>query len=190
MAQATAAENASDTPPNQGRRRNLVLIGFMGTGKSSVGRRVAESLGFQFVDTDQMVIKYAGKSIAQIFADEGEERFRELETEALRRCTLADGQVIATGGGIVTQPRNHGLLQLAGHVVWLTAKPDTVLDRVSRNHDRPLLQTDDPLATIRDLYASRVELYRACAAEEIDTTNLSLEETAHGLSESARIALG
>ncbi len=170
--------------------RNLVLIGFMGTGKTSVGRRVAESLGFEFVDTDQIVVQLAGKSIPEIFARDGEARFREWETEALKRCAEKGGQVIATGGGIVTQGGNHELLHRAGHVVWLKADPETVLSRVARNRERPLLQTADPLATIRDLYASRVELYRACADEEINTTDLTLEETAHGLSESARIALG
>lgn len=170
--------------------RNLVLIGFMGTGKSSVGRRVAESLGFAFVDTDQIVVELAGKSIPRIFATDGEERFREWETEALRRCAEKNSQVIATGGGIVTQPENRELLRRAGHVVWLKADPDVVLRRVARNRDRPLLQTADPLATIRDLFASRVELYRVCADEEINTTDLTLEETAHGLSESARFALG
>lgn len=172
-----------------GPRANVVLIGFMGTGKSSVGRRVAESLGFRFVDTDHLVVELAGKPITQIFEDEGEERFRKLESEALRQCATKSGQVIATGGGIVTQARNHELLRQAGHVVWLKADPDAVLSRVSRNRDRPLLQTEDPLKTIRELYASRVELYRACADEEINTTDLTLEETAHGLSESARIAL-
>ncbi len=184
--QEETTHGAADRAP----RRNLVLIGFMGTGKSSVGRQVAESLGFRFVDTDQLVIRMAGKPIPRIFSEDGEARFRELESEALRQCAGADGQVIATGGGIVTQPGNHELLRQAGHVVWLRARPEVVLNRVSRNRDRPLLQTEDPLATIRDLYASRVELYRACAAEEIDTTHLTLEETAHGLSESARIALG
>ena len=170
-------------------RGNVVLIGFMGTGKSSVGRRVADSLGFRFVDTDQVVIELAGKPITRIFEEDGEERFRELESEALRRCASMEGQVIATGGGIVTQPRNHELLKRAGHVVWLKADPETVLRRVSRNRDRPLLQTEDPLATIRELYTSRVELYRACADEEVNTSDLTLEETAHGLTESARIAL-
>ncbi|MCB1230305.1 MAG: shikimate kinase [Verrucomicrobiae bacterium] len=168
---------------------NVVLIGFMGTGKTSVGRRVADSLGFRFVDTDQLVVELAGKPITKIFAEEGEAHFRELETEALRRCASESGQVIATGGGIVTQPRNRELLHRTGYVVWLKADPETVLQRVSRNRDRPLLQTADPLATIQELYASRVDLYRACADEEINTSDLTLDETAHGLTESARIAL-
>ncbi|MCB1091162.1 MAG: shikimate kinase [Verrucomicrobiae bacterium] len=173
-----------------GRPRNVVLIGFMGTGKSSVGRRVADSLGFEFVDTDHIVTELAGKSIPRIFADDGEERFREWESEALRRCATREGQVIATGGGIVTQPRNHDLLCRAGYVIWLKAAPEIVLRRVARNQERPLLQTEDPLSTIRELLESRLELYRACAQEEVNTTDLTLEETAHGITESARVALG
>lgn len=185
----TAAGNLAK--PGMGRRRdNVVLVGFMGTGKSSVGRKLAESLGFEFIDTDQVVVELAGKSIPQIFEDEGEERFREWESEALARCAGKGRQVIATGGGIVTQERNRALLREAGHVVWLKADPEVVLDRVSRNRNRPLLQTEDPLATIQELYASRIELYRRCADEEVNTSDLTLEETAHGLSESARLALG
>lgn len=172
------------------RRKNVVLVGFMGTGKSSVGRKLAESLGFRFVDTDQRIVERAGKPIPQIFSDEGEEVFRDWESRALAECAAGDRQVIATGGGIVVREQNRDLLRQAGHVVWLKADPEVVLDRVSRNRNRPLLQTEDPMATIRDLLDSRVDLYRACADEEVNTSDLTLEETAHGLTESARIALG
>lgn len=186
-------ETVKGSPANSGsnqRRDNVILVGFMGTGKSSVGRKLAESLGFEFVDTDQVVVELARKTIPQIFEEDGEERFRDWESEALSRCAGKGRQVIATGGGIVTRECNHALLRQAGHVVWLKADPEVVLDRVSRNRNRPLLQTEDPLATIRELYASRVDLYRACADEEVNTSDLTLEETAHGLSESARLALG
>jgi shikimate kinase len=183
----TATKEKPETPAP---RRNVVLIGFMGTGKSSVGRRVADSLGFSFVDTDQIVTDLAGKSIPAIFAEEGEAAFRDWESEALRRCAGSDRQVIATGGGIVTQPRNHELLRQAGYVIWLKASPEIVLRRVARNHDRPLLQTADPLATIRELLDSRLPLYRACAQEEVNTSDLTLDETAHGITESSRVALG
>jgi len=177
----------SDSPATK--RKNLILIGFMGTGKSSVGKRVAASLGFRFVDTDGVVVKMAGKTIPEIFADEGEGRFREFETEALRACVDGDGLVIATGGGIVTRKENRELLQGAGHVVWLKADPETILGRVSRNEERPLVQTDDPLATIRDLLEKREALYRATASEEVNSAELTLDETCHGVTESARVAL-
>ena len=170
--------------------RPIVLIGLMGAGKTSVGRKLADSLGFEFIDTDQVVVEMAGKPIPRIFEEDGEEKFREWESEALSRCAGKGRQVIATGGGIVTQERNQALLRDAGHVVWLKADPEVVLDRVSRNRNRPLLQTEDPLTTIRELYASRIDLYRRCADEEVNTPDLTLEETAHGLTESARLALG
>lgn len=170
--------------------RNVVLIGFMGTGKSSVGRRVADSLGFAFIDTDQIAAELAGKPIPEIFAQDGEGRFREWESEALRRCARLERQVIATGGGIVTRPENRDLLRQAGYVIWLKADPEVVHRRVARNHDRPLLQTPDPQATIRDLLNARLPLYRACAQEEVNTGDLTLEETAHGITESCRVALG
>lgn len=186
-------DNAAARLPGAGapaaRRNNVILTGFMGTGKSSVGRRVAESLGFAFVDTDQIVVELAGKPIPRIFAEDGEDRFREWETEALRSCANRERQVIATGGGIVTQPRNHPILREAGYVFWLKASPEAVLQRVARNRERPLLQTADPLATIRELLDSRIELYRACADEEVNTTELTLEEAAHGITESASVAL-
>lgn len=189
MKSTEAGQAGSERPGKTGPPRNVVLIGFMGTGKSSVGRRVADSLGFIFVDTDQIVVELAGKPIPRIFAEDGEARFREWETEALRRCAARDRQVIATGGGIVTQPRNLDLLRETGYVFWLKATPEAVLQRVARNRDRPLLQTDDPLATIRELLTARAEWYRACAEEEVNTTDLTQEETAHGITESARLAL-
>lgn len=162
----------------------------MGTGKTTVGMRVARSLGFRFVDTDKMIVKEAGKPITQIFADEGEERFRERETEALRRCAAGKNQVISTGGGIVTREANRELLREAGYVIWLRASPETIYERVRRNRGRPLLQTPDPLATIRDLLAARASLYEACADLAVSTDHLSMDETCFGITESALLAMG
>jgi len=169
--------------------RNLILIGFMGTGKTSVGMRVAKSLGWRFVDTDKLIVKQAGKSIPQIFADSGETYFRELETEVLEKCALANGQVISTGGGIVTVARNREILKEAGYVIWLRASPETIYERVKRNRNRPLLQTEDPLATIREMLSVRNELYEATRDLVISTDNLTMEETCYGVTESARLAL-
>lgn len=181
---------AADSENPAAKRRNLILIGFMGTGKSSVGKKVAASLGFRFVDTDEIIVRMAGKSIPEIFEAEGESRFRELETEALRACVDADDLVIATGGGIVTREENRKLLRGAGHVVWLKADPKTIFDRVSRNEERPLVQTEDPLATICDLLEQRETDYRSTASEVVNTAELTLDETCHGITESARVALG
>ena len=159
----------------------------MGTGKSTIGKLSARSLGFTFVDTDHEIEKIAGQSIPQIFEEKGEAYFRELEIETLKNCAETGHQVIATGGGIVTQTENRELLRNAGFVIWLRAKPEAILDRVSRNSNRPLLQTEDPLATIRELLAEREELYESTADIEISTTDLTVEEIVHGVTESARI---
>jgi shikimate kinase len=172
------------------RARNLILIGFMGTGKTSVGQRVAHSLGFRFVDTDKLIVKKAGKPIPKIFEDEGEDAFRRLETEVLRACADGEGQVISTGGGIVTREENRGILRDAGYVIWLRASPEVIYERVRRNRNRPLLQTADPMKTIHDLLDARKDLYEACADLAITTDQLTMEETCFGVTESARLALG
>lgn len=160
----------------------------MGTGKTTVGKRVAASLGFDFADTDERVVALAGMPITQIFARHGEEHFRRLETEALREVLSGEGKVVATGGGIVTRPENVSLLQEGGYVVWLHASVEEIFDRVSRNRERPLLQTENPLETIKNLLAVREPLYRAAADFEVDTGPLTLDETIYGISESVRLA--
>ena len=169
------------------RRQNLILIGFMGSGKTTVGRRVAASLGFEFVDTDDRVVEMAGKPITQIFADQGEAHFRKLESAALKEVLQREHCVVATGGGIVTIPENVALLQEGGYTVWLHAPVDEIFERVSRNRERPLLQTEDPLATIQTLLSKREPLYRSTADFEVDTGPLTLDETVYGLTETALI---
>lgn len=169
--------------------RNLILIGFMGTGKTSVGMRVAKSLGWRFVDTDRLIVRRAGKSIPAIFADSGEEFFRELETEILRKCAAGSGQVISTGGGIVTLERNREILKDAGYVIWLEASPETIHERVKNNRNRPLLRTEDPQTTIRKMLESRRAFYEAACDLRIRTDDLTMEETCYGVTESARLAL-
>lgn len=162
----------------------------MGTGKTSVGMRVARSLGFRFVDTDKLIVKSTGKPIPKLFAESGEDHFRELETETLRQCAEGEGQVISTGGGVVVREENRPILREAGYVVWLRASPETIYERVKRNRNRPLLQTADPLGTIRELLAVREALYESCADLVIKTDQLSMDETCFGVTESARLALG
>lgn len=171
------------------RARNLILVGFMGTGKTSVGMRVAKSLGFSFVDTDQLIVEKAKKPIPKIFEDDGEAAFRQLETEILSECLKQENQVISTGGGIVTIEANRKLLRGSGYTIWLQAGADTIFDRVSRNRNRPLLKTDDPKATIIEMLATRNEFYCDSMDLAIKTDELTLEETCYGVTESARIAL-
>lgn len=162
----------------------------MGTGKTTVGRKVARSLGFKFVDTDQLIVKRAGKSIPAIFEEDGEKAFREIETEVLRECSEKSGQVISTGGGIVTKARNRKLMKSAGFVVWLRASPESIYDRVKRNRNRPLLRTEDPEGTITKLLAERTPKYEQSHDLAISTDGLTLEETCYGVTESARLELG
>lgn len=158
--------------------RNLVLIGFMGSGKSSVGREIARRLGFRFFDTDSIIRHKYGKSIAEIFSAWGEAAFREEEHLVLKGLQKTCGIILATGGGIVTQPRNLPLLRQLGVVIWLTADEQTIWWRVRRNPTRPLLQTGDPREAIKKLSSERAPLYRSVANLTVDSTGLSHSEVA------------
>ena len=153
--------------------RNVILIGFMGSGKSSVGRLLATDLGFQFVDTDAMVVEAAGMQISDLFAQYGEGVFRDYESEALGALFPRDRIVVATGGGIVIRESNRSLLHRLGLVVALTASEEVIFERVSRNNKRPLLQTENPRETISKLLAARAPLYASTADLVIDTTGIS-----------------
>ena len=159
-------------------RENIVLTGFMGSGKSAVGRLIASRLRFQFVDTDQLIVKRAGMPISEIFARQGEEYFRDLETAELESLERLRRSVIATGGGVVVKERNHAILARLGFVVWLTASEEVIFNRVSRNDKRPLLQTEDPRATIREMLAARRPLYEKAAQFTLDTTTFSHDQAA------------
>jgi shikimate kinase len=169
-------------------RENIVLIGFMGSGKSSVGRLLARRLRFQFVDTDQVIVERARMEIPEIFARDGEETFRDLETSALQSLTNLRRCVIATGGGIVIKDGNRALLRELGFVVCLTASEETIFERVARNPKRPLLQTADPQTTVRQMLAVRRPLYEAAAQLTVDSSALSHEEAADAVAAAARQA--
>jgi shikimate kinase len=158
--------------------RNLVLVGFMGSGKSSVGREIARRWGFRFIDTDAAIRQKYGKSIPDIFASFGEPFFRDEENQTLHDLQKTDQAVIATGGGIVLQPRNHPLLRALGVVVWLTASEEVIWERVSRNQNRPLLRTQNPRSTISHLMATRYPLYDSLANITVETSGLTHQEVA------------
>jgi len=157
--------------------RNLVLVGFMGSGKSSVGRILSAMTGFSLVDTDTLAAKEAGMSIPEIFQRHGEEHFRKIETEVLRNLVGRLGLVVATGGGIAVSPENRDLLRQIGPVFWLDAETEQLHQRV-KNSRRPLLQTKNPRQTLEDLYQSREPLYRAVSDTRIDSTRLTHRQTA------------
>ena len=152
---------------------NIVLIGFMGTGKSAIGRALARRMSARFFDTDAEIERQAGCSVAEFFALEGEAAFRALETETLRSLVAQNNpMVVATGGGTPLRPENAALLQELGAIVWLTATPEVILSRVGHAWEsRPLLANyrDDPLTRIEILIAERAPRYQAVAQWEFDT---------------------
>ncbi|MBI4661765.1 MAG: hypothetical protein HY735_23330 [Verrucomicrobia bacterium] len=139
---------------------NLALVGFMGTGKTSVGQFLARMLHFRLVDTDDLIERRAGKPISAIFAEGGETRFRELECAVVGELSRYRRTVIATGGGLVTNPANMASLKTHALVVCLWASPEMIWRRVRHQSHRPLLNTPDPLATIRNLLSERERFYR------------------------------
>ena len=156
--------------------RPIALVGLSGTGKSSVGRALAAQLNCQLLDTDALVVQAAGREIAQIFAAEGEPRFRELETAALRTALDSPPAIVATGGGVVLRPENRSLLCERAIVVWLDA-PTTELVARLRAHDetRPLLQGDDLSARLEALRGARATLYAEVADMHIATDGRAIE---------------
>ena len=159
-------------------RRNIVLTGFMGTGKTAVGRAVARILGREFVDMDALIAARAGKPIPRIFVEDGEEAFRHMERALCRELSIRDGLVIATGGGALVDPDNRALMMKTGIVVCLTASRDEIVRRLNETDAaaRPLLG-DDPGATIDRLLKARRAAYESFPWR-IDTTGLSIEEVA------------
>lgn len=141
-------------------RPNIYLVGFMGTGKSAVGRALAESMGMRLIDVDHAIEREQGKSIPEIFEQEGEPHFRGLERAFIEHGHPAYGCVISCGGGLVVQPSMRALLKSKGVVVALCASPETIYERTKNNPNRPLLQVANPLERIRELLAEREEAYR------------------------------
>jgi shikimate kinase len=165
------------------RAARVILAGFMGTGKTEVGRRLARSLGWTFVDTDTLVEAAAGRSVSAIFAEEGEPAFRAREREAVAHACGLTATVVAVGGGALLDPENRGRLLAAGPVVCLRASPRELVRRLGTARDRPLLNRDgsaseqDRLARIESLLAERTPVY-ALATHAVDTDGLSPDEVA------------
>ncbi|HWB14251.1 MAG TPA: shikimate kinase [Pirellulales bacterium] len=161
---------------------NVVLIGYRGTGKSTVARQLGLEIGWDWVDADVEVELRAGKSIAAIFSDEGEGAFRDLESEVLGSLVARDRTVIAAGGGVVLREANRQQLAGCGHVVWLRASPSAILRRIAACATtagrRPNLTTSGGEAEVVRLLAERTPLYHECADLEIDTEDKSPAEIA------------
>ncbi len=155
----------------------IVLIGFMGTGKSSVGRALAQRTGLPRFDTDQMVMRSFGHSVAEIFANCGEAAFRAAEDQALANVPLYPA-VVVTGGGILLRPANVELVRHLGVVVNLIADFETLIERLQGRSTRPMLHTADPRATTLELLRIRQPLYDTTADVTVDTSSLTHEQVA------------
>ena len=160
---------------------NLFLIGYRGTGKTTVARLLGLKLGWPWVDADVEIELRAGKSIAAIFADDGEAAFRDLESEVLAELAGRSQTVVACGGGVVLRPENRQQLR-RGQVVWLQARPETILARLvldaTTASRRPSLTGASPAAEVAELLARRTPLYEECADLAIDTEARASEEVA------------
>jgi shikimate kinase len=139
---------------------NIYLVGFMGTGKTTIGRVLAQKLGFHLLDSDHEIERIAGKSIPEIFAAEGEPAFRKMEHDFIESGHPLRGTVVACGGGLVVQPGMLDLLKTRGVVICLHASLETILKRTQGNRHRPLLNVEDPMERIRTLYTVREPIYR------------------------------
>ena len=150
--------------------QNIVLIGFMGCGKSTVGKKLASALNYEFQDTDAMIEEMYGKTISKMF----EEYFRNAETELLRKLsTEAEGLVFATGGGMPMREENAALLRKIGTVIFLEAKIETILERLQNDTGRPLADGEDREKRLRPLYEKRLPVYREAADYILDTEEKS-----------------
>jgi shikimate kinase len=154
-----ATVSAADILAHLG-RRSIVLVGMMGVGKSSIGRRLAARLGIPFVDADTEIETAAGMSIADIFARHGEAYFRSGEARVIARLLDGGPQVLASGGGAVMHPDTRAAIKSKGISLWLNAEFDVLMRRINkRKNDRPMLQTADPAETLRQLLAEREPFY-------------------------------
>ena len=157
----------------------------MGCGKSTVGRRLAALTGHRFVDTDELIVKTQNKSIPEIFAEVGEEGFRDIEQRVLRDLVGGAGVVLSTGGGAILREENREALKKVGVIVWLDADPDVLFERASRSTRRPLLQTDNPRETFDRLFEGRKSIYEALADFRFDSTNIEHDIVARKVLEQA-----
>jgi shikimate kinase len=155
--------------------KNLVLVGFMGSGKTTVGQWLAERLGMSFVDMDQLLEQRHGQTIAHIFKTRGEPHFRQLERELVCELAATQGQVIATGGGVVLNPDNLRDLGKTGVVVCLWAAPRVLYERTKKTRNRPLIEGSDRFGRLRKILREREPLYKA-VPNLIDTSYMGMEQ--------------
>ena len=165
--------------------KNIVLTGFMGTGKTEVGRILAQKLSYTLVDADTEIEKEQKTTITEIFKQYGEPKFRDIESDVIKRLSELGKAVISTGGGAVLRQENMDNLRKKGVIICLGASPETILKRTSNNNDRPLLQVEDPLKKIKELLEFRMPYYEK-ADIMIDTENKTPLEVADEIIEKVK----
>lgn len=159
----------------------VILIGYRGSGKTTIGKKLASRLWWKFVDTDALIVQTAGKSIKEIFEQDGEPKFRGLETAAVKEACALQDHVVALGGGAVLKEENRNLIKASGHnVVYLRCQPQVLLQRIQSDTatamNRPNLTALGGIAEIENLLSQREPLYRETATSELDVTNLTPDE--------------
>jgi len=167
--------------------RNIILTGFMGVGKTSVGTRLARDLGFRFVDTDELIEADQKITITEIFSSFGEPYFRDVEARIIRQVLDGEGQVVATGGGAVIRDENRKAFKEGGVTICLTARPEVVFERIRHETHRPLLQVPDPRGRIRELMDGREQYYRQ-ADLIIDTSDKNVDDVINEIRQRVRHA--
>ena len=149
--------------------KNIFLTGFMGCGKSTIARMLSEKLGVAQVEMDELIVQEQGMPITEIFEKYGEAHFRDIETDLVRRLQARDGVVVSCGGGAVLREENRRLMKESGVIIWLTAKPETILERVKGNTDRPILNGNMNVEYIIALMEKRHDCYEAAADFAVET---------------------
>lgn len=159
---------------------NIILTGYMGSGKTTVGKKVAKIKNYTFVDTDEMIVEQQKRSIKEIFAEDGEQTFRDLETTLLRQLVdeKREYMVISTGGGMPLREENRKLLSKLGKVVYLKASPATIYNRIKGDTARPLLQCANPMKRIEEMLAAREPMYEEGAVLIVNVNELRQSEAA------------
>lgn len=167
---------------------NIILTGFMGTGKSTVGRRLARDLGLRFFDMDELIERQAGVPIKELFKTHGEERFRKMEGEVIERLKageFGDGLVVSTGGGAVVKSANREALRSWGMLICLSASVEEILKRVGEKEDRPLLATGEKRKSVEKLLKEREDAYKDCDLM-VDTTGSTVEDVVERIKDSLK----
>jgi shikimate kinase len=155
--------------------QNVYLVGLMGAGKTTIGRSLAKRLNLDFVDSDREIEARTGVSIPTVFEIEGEEGFRKREAQMIADLSRLSGRVVATGGGAVLRQENRANLRASGFVVYLNVPPHTLWERTRHDRNRPLLQVDDPLLKLKELYSQRDPFYREVADLVVDSGRINAQ---------------